>query len=106
MILAKWCIEIMLHGIWKRNLLKKMKKYIKRLNRSQKKHLFRGLYELGVDFEKALLFHEYVILREALGQNYQEALENLFPLLINSTFEVILEKFQNEIKFIAKLKLT
>jgi hypothetical protein len=86
--------------------IEKNEKIYKKIKQIPKETLFRGLYELGIDFEKALLFHEYVLLREALGQNYYEALENLFPLLINSSFEEILEKFQNEIKFIAKLKLS
>jgi hypothetical protein len=86
--------------------IEKNEKIYKKIKQIPKETLFRGLYELGIDFEKALLFHEYVLLREALGQNFEEALENLFPLLINSSFTEILEKFQNEIKFIAKLKLS
>jgi hypothetical protein len=80
-------------------------KIFKKILRIPKKDLYKGLYELGIDFEKALLFHEYVFLREALGQDYQEALENLFPLLINSTYKEIFEKFQTEINFIKKVKL-
>jgi hypothetical protein len=80
-------------------------KIFKKILRIPKKDLYKGLYELGIDFEKALLFHEYVFLREALGQDYQEALETLFPLLINSTYKEIFEKFQNEINFIKKVKL-
>ena len=60
---------------------------------------------MGIDFEKALLFHKYVLLREALGQNYYEALENLFPLLISTSFEDILDMFQNEITAITKLQI-
>jgi MinD-like ATPase involved in chromosome partitioning or flagellar assembly len=86
--------------------IEKNEKIYKKIKQIPKETLFRGLYDLGIDFEKALLFHEYVLLREALGQNFEEALENLFPLLINSSFEEILEKFQNEIKFLAKLKLS
>ncbi|WHX98229.1 hypothetical protein [Neobacillus sp. DY30] len=86
--------------------IEKNEKIYSKIKQIPKETLFRGLYDLGIDFEKALLFHEYVLLREALGQNYDEALENLFPLLINSSFEEILEKFQNELKFIAKLKLS
>ena len=80
-------------------------KIFKKILRIPKQDLYKGLHELGIDFEKALLFHEYVFLREALGQNYKEALENLFPLLINSTYKEILDKFQNEINFIKKVKL-
>ncbi len=80
-------------------------KIFKKILRIPKKDLYKGLHELGIDFEKALLFHEYVFLREALGQDYKEALENLFPLLINSTYKEIFEKFQNEINFIKKVKL-
>ncbi|MBV7506572.1 hypothetical protein KW850_15005 [Bacillus sp. sid0103] len=77
----------------------------KKILRIPKQDLYKGLHQLGIDFEKALLFHEYVFLREALGQDYQEALENLFPHLINSTYKEIFEKFQNEVNFIKKVKL-
>jgi hypothetical protein len=79
-------------------------KIFKKILLIPKKELYKGLHELGIDFEKALLFHEYVFLREALGQNYKEALENLFPHLINSTYKEMFEKFQSEINFIKKIK--
>lgn len=72
---------------------------IKKISRDQ---LYKGLYDLGVDFEKALLFHKFVLLREAMGQNYNEALENLFPLLIKSSFNELLDKFHNELSFVVK----
>ncbi|MEH7309287.1 hypothetical protein, partial [Neobacillus drentensis] len=80
-------------------------KIFKKILRIPKQDLYKDLHQLGIDFEKALLFHEYVFLREALGQDYQEALENLFPHLINSTYKEIFEKFQNEVNFIKKVKL-
>jgi MinD-like ATPase involved in chromosome partitioning or flagellar assembly len=86
-------------------LIEKIEKVYKKIKKIPKDDLFSGLYDLGIDFEKALLFHKYVILREAIGQNYTEALENLFPLLINSTFKEILEKLEDEINFILKLKI-
>ncbi|WML44879.1 hypothetical protein [Neobacillus sp. PS3-40] len=79
-------------------------KAFQKIKQIPKDDLSNGLYELGIDFEKALLFQKYVILREALGQDYNEALENLFPFLINSTFEDLLDRFQNELNFILKLK--
>lgn len=80
-------------------------KVFQKIKRIPKDDLSDGLYGLGIDFEKALLFHKYVFLREALGQDYNEALENLFPFLINSSFKELLEKFQNELNFILKLKM-
>jgi hypothetical protein len=85
--------------------IEKNVKVFKKITKIPKENLYKGLYELGIDFEKALLFHEYVVLREALGQNYYEALETLFPLLIQSTYKEMSEKFQNEINLIKKLKL-
>ncbi|OIJ12806.1 hypothetical protein BKP35_09515 [Anaerobacillus arseniciselenatis] len=85
-------------------LIEENEKIFKKIKRIPKEELFKGLYELGIDFEKALLFQKYVILREALGQNYNEALEVLFPFLINNSFEELLEKFKIEISFITKLK--
>ncbi|MCM2532623.1 hypothetical protein NDK43_09790 [Neobacillus pocheonensis] len=85
--------------------IEKNEKVLKKIKQIPKDELFNGLYELGLDFEKALLFHKFVILRELLGQNSNEAIETLFPLLINSSFKELLEKFQNELLFITKLKI-
>jgi MinD-like ATPase involved in chromosome partitioning or flagellar assembly len=86
-------------------LIEKINKVFKKIKQIPKDDLFQGLYQMGIDFEKALLFHKFVVLREALGQNYYEALETLFPLLISTTFEDILEMFENEITSITKLQL-
>lgn len=75
-------------------------KVFNKVKKIPKENLYKGLYQLGIDFEKALLFHQYVSLRVALGQGYDEALENLFPFLINFTFAELLERFQNELYFI------
>lgn len=82
--------------------IEKNAKVFNKIKQLPKEELCFGLYNLGIDFEKALLFHKFVILREALGQNYLEAIESLFPHLINSTFDELLEKFQNEIFFNAR----
>ncbi|MBU8877985.1 hypothetical protein BGM26_03130 [Bacillus sp. FJAT-29790] len=85
--------------------IEKNQKVYKKIKQIPIDDLDKGLYELGIDFEKALLFHKYVVLRVELGQNYNEALENLFPLLINSSFNELLEKFQSEINLITKLNM-
>ena len=59
--------------------IEKNERVLKKIKELPKEQLYKGLYDLGIDFEKAMLFHEYVVLREALGQNYNDALENLFP---------------------------
>jgi hypothetical protein len=70
-----------------------------------KEELFHGLYELGIDFEVALIFNKYISMREAIGQNYDEALENLFPLLINTPFSDLVNRFQKELDIIVSFKL-
>ncbi|MEH7122409.1 hypothetical protein V7127_04085 [Bacillus sp. JJ1773] len=85
--------------------IEKNEKVYNKIKQIPKEELYRGLYELGIDFEKALLFHKFIMMREALGQNYNEALENLFPLLINSSFQELLEKFESEFYFITKFKI-
>jgi hypothetical protein len=75
-----------------------------KIKRIPKEDLFRGLSELGIDFEVALIFNKYVLLREAIGQNYDEALENLFPLLINSSFNDLVNRFQKEVDLIMSFK--
>ncbi|KKI91699.1 hypothetical protein WQ54_13340 [Bacillus sp. SA1-12] len=85
--------------------IEKNKKIYNKIKRVPKEDLHKGLYELGIDFEKALLFQKFIVLREFSGQDYHEAIESLFPLLINSTFNELLEKFQNELFFITKLNI-
>ncbi|NSL52684.1 hypothetical protein [Calidifontibacillus erzurumensis] len=87
-----------------RKLIEKNKKVFNKIKKIPRDELYIGLYELGIDFEKALLFHQYITLRVALGQPYDEALTNMFPFLINYSFEELLEKFQNELFFITKLQ--
>lgn len=82
--------------------IEKNEKILRKIRKLPKEDLFNGLYDMGIDFEIALLFQRYVILRELLGQDYYEALEDLFPLLIHSPFEEILEKFQKELYIISK----
>lgn len=89
------------HYIEKKFMEKNIKVYNK-IKQIPKYELDMGLYELGIDFEKAVLFHKYVLLREAAGQNYEEAVEKLFPSLINATFEELLDKFQRELYLFTK----
>lgn len=84
-------------------LIEKHIKVFDEIKQIPSEELYSGLYELGIDFEKAILFHKYVQHREALGQNYNEAIEKLFPLLIKSTFTELLQKLENEIYFVTKL---
>ena len=80
--------------------IEKNEKLYSKMKRIPKEELHRGLYELGIDFEKAMLFQKLVYLRVALGQDYNEALENLFLPLMNSSFDELLVKYQNELFFI------
>jgi len=84
-------------------LIKINEKVFNKIKKIPKEGLFNGLYELGIDFEKALLFKKYVTLRESMGQSYEDALEDLFPLFMDSTFKQILEKLQAELFVITKL---
>lgn len=78
-------------------------KVFEQIKQIPKEELYRGLYELGIDFDKAILFHKYVQHRVALGQTYDEAIEKLFPLLINNTFVELLQRLESEVYFITKL---
>ncbi|WP_338452140.1 hypothetical protein R4Z09_09810 [Niallia oryzisoli] len=86
-------------------LIEKNEKILRKIKLIPQEVLHKGLYDLGIDYEKALLFHKFVVLRAALGQPYNEAVETLFPFLINSSFNELLDKFQNELYAIAKLKI-
>jgi hypothetical protein len=84
--------------------IKTNEKLFNKIKRIPKDKLFNGLYELGIDFEIALIFNKYVLLREAMGQDYNQALENLFPLLINSSFNDLVNRFQKEVDLIMSFK--
>jgi hypothetical protein len=83
-------------------LIEKNEKVYKKMRQIPGEDLAKGLYELGIDFEKALLFEQFVLLRESLGQDYYEALDDLFPVLMKNSFEDLLVKFQNEVFFVSK----
>lgn len=84
-------------------LIEKNEKVYNKIKKIPRDELFKGLYKLGIEYEKALLFQKFIFLREAVGQEYHEALEDLFPLLVHSTLSELFEKFQNEL-YVAKLK--
>jgi hypothetical protein len=86
------------------SFIKTNEKLFNKIKRIPKEELFHGLYELGIDFEIALIFNKYVLLREAIGQDYYQALENLFPLLINSSFNDLVNRFQKEVDLIMSFK--
>jgi len=83
--------------------IEKNEQIFKKIKNIPKEDLFNGLYELGIDFDKALIFQKFVILREVMGQDYDDALEDLFPQLIHSSFKDILDKFQAELFVSTKL---
>ena len=90
-----------LEGKW----LEKNEKVFHKIKGLERDELYKGLYSLGIEFDKAILFHKYILLREALGQHYEDALEDLFPYLINFPFDEFLEKFENELHFVTRLKI-
>lgn len=87
-----------------KKLIEKNENVYKKIKKILIDELSIGLYELGIDFEKALLFHNFIYLRVALGQEYHEALETLFPQLIQSSFEELLDKFRNELLLFTQFK--
>ena len=84
--------------------IEKNEKILRKIKQIPQDELHTGLYDLGIDFEKAILFHRFVFLRMALGQPYYEAIETLFPFLIHASFNELLDKFHNELYVITKLK--
>ncbi|WP_394232436.1 hypothetical protein [Niallia oryzisoli] len=82
--------------------IEKNEKILKKIKLIPQEELHKGLYNLGIDFEKGLLFHRFVILRTALGQPYNEAVETLFPFLIHSSYNELLDKFHNELYVLTK----
>ncbi|MEH7416776.1 hypothetical protein V7266_15940 [Neobacillus drentensis] len=84
-------------------LIDNNEKVYRKIKKIPKEDLFNGLYELGIDFEKAMLYERYVKLRELMGQAYEEALEDLFPLFMHTPYTQILDKLQAELYVISKL---
>ncbi|WP_026576435.1 hypothetical protein [Bacillus sp. UNC438CL73TsuS30] len=88
-----------------KNLIEKNERVYSKIKQIPKDELAIGLYQLGIDFEKALLFHAFIHLREELGQDYNDALDTLFPRLIHSSFEELLDKFRSELFLFSQFKL-
>jgi len=88
-----------------KKIIEENERVLKKMKKIPREELYIGLNKLGIDYEKALLFHNFVMLREALGQEFNEALESLFPFLINTSFEELLGKFQNELFLVTKLNM-
>lgn len=86
-----------------KTLIERHVKVFEKIKQIPREELYKGLYDLGIDFDKAILFHKFVQHREALGQSYEEAIEKLFPILINSTFPELLQKLDSEVYFITTL---
>jgi len=87
-----------------RKFIEKNQQVFNKIKKIPKEELYKGLHDLGVDFEKALLFHQYIELRVALGQAYEDVIEVMFPFLISYSFAELLDKFQNELFFITNLR--
>lgn len=86
-----------------KTMVDKYLQVLEQIKQIPKEELYRGLYDLGIDFDKAILFHRYIQHREALGQSYEEAIEKLFPLLIQKSFSDMLHLLEGEVYFITKL---
>jgi hypothetical protein len=61
-----------------------------------KRSISEEAYDLGLDFEKAMLLERYIALRQLCGQSYQDAIETILPIFLRSDYNAILQKFQNE----------
>lgn len=85
--------------------IEKNKEILTKVKAIPKDSLGTGLYKLGIEFDKALLFQTYVYLRVALGQNYNDAIERLFNSLIHLSYGELLQKYQSEL-YIAQGHLT
>ncbi|WP_163100159.1 hypothetical protein [Peribacillus alkalitolerans] len=83
--------------------IEKNQKVLRKIKRCPKENLSECLYELGIDFNKSMLFQRIVLLREIMGQNYNDALEDLFPLLMEASYSQMLDKFQAELFMVSKL---
>jgi hypothetical protein len=68
----------------------------KLLNPPSDRSLLEFVYEMGLDFEKAILFELFVLIREINGQKYPDIVEDLFPSFINHDFSELLQQFDNE----------
>jgi hypothetical protein len=53
-------------------------------------------YKLGIEFHKSLLFSKYIQLRIALGQEKEQAVENILSFLLENDYDIVLQAFQQE----------
>lgn len=72
-------------------------KIVNNIKRFTRQEFVSGCYKLGLSFEKALLFEKYIYLREGLGQQKNEIIEELFPLIFQLNYNDLIKNFQNEI---------
>ena len=63
-----------------------------------KRSLSEEAYELGFDFEMAMLLERYIALRQLCGQSYKDAIETVFPFFLRLDYSAILQQFQSELK--------
>jgi hypothetical protein len=84
-------------------LIDKNENVFRKIKKIPREDFSNGLYELGLDYEKAILYERYVKFRELMGQTYEDALEDLFPLFMHTPFPQILDKLQAELYMISKL---
>ncbi|MFC4768314.1 hypothetical protein [Effusibacillus consociatus] len=85
-----------------RNYIDKYQELVAKFKEMPKEQLGKGAYQLGINFDKAILFQKYVQLREVCGQPYEEAIESIVPIFIKYDYGTILQQFQSEV-YIAQI---
>lgn len=60
--------------------------------------LIFGVYHLGLPFPKSILFDKFISLRIALGQERNEAIDDLFLFIFEDTYENCYSRFQTELQ--------
>lgn len=70
---------------------------IKKIQKLDKSKLYLELHTLGFDFNKSLLLQKYLYVREAYGQSFENALEELLPSFIQDEYVEVLKQFQDEL---------
>lgn len=81
-------------------LVDKHAKMVAKIKKSPPEELETNLYNLGFSFDKALLFGRYVRLRVAMGQPWNEAVDDVYMIMIHQEYDFTLKKFQNELIFV------
>lgn len=69
---------------------------VKKLRSFPLENIGHESYKLGIEFQKSLLLSKYIQLRIALGQEKEQAVEDILSFVLEHEYDEVLQSFQQE----------